>query len=67
MCPIDVLLDLLRHLKRAYWPCQWDASLDSPLKGGLGTDGGFKSAAERYLQGEADPAVDALARYAEYR
>ena len=67
MCPVDVLLDLLRHLKRAYWPTQWNASIDSPLQGGLGTAGGFRAAAERYLEGEADATVDALALYAEYR
>jgi hypothetical protein len=36
-CSSEVLAELLRHLKRSYWPFSWDTSLGA-------SSGGFRSA-----------------------
>jgi hypothetical protein len=43
-CTLAALEETLRHLKRAYWPCMWDTSLDCPVEGGVGSQGGFRCA-----------------------
>lgn len=44
-CSADALAELLRQLKRAYWPFAWDTRVDSPADGGAGSHGGFRCAA----------------------
>lgn len=41
-CSSEALAELLRHLKRAYWPFPWDTNVDDPEKGGRGSLGGFR-------------------------
>lgn len=46
-CTSDAIVQILRFLKRAYWPFAWDSS--QGLAGdsrGLGIGGGFASAAQ---------------------
>lgn len=67
-CTSDAIIQILRFLKRAYWPFAWDSS--QGLAGdsrGLGIGGGFASAAQVALEGEADAAMQAIARTAKHR
>lgn len=67
-CTSDAIVQILRFLKRAYWPFAWDSS--QGLAGdsrGLGIGGGFASAAQVALEGEADAAMQAIARTAKHR
>ena len=41
-CNTATLEETLRHLKRAFWPCAWDTSLDPPAHNGVGSQGGFR-------------------------
>ena len=43
-CSTAALEELLRLLKRAYWPCAWDTGLDPPYREGVGSQGGFRCA-----------------------
>ena len=46
-CTSDALIQMLRHLKRAYWPFTWDSSQGlAEDKRGLGIGGGFAGAAK---------------------
>eukprot|EP00775_Hariotina_reticulata_P010072 gene10072-10227_t len=45
----EALVELLRHLKRSYWPFPWDTNIDSPGAGGAGSLGGFRAAAKAAL------------------
>ncbi len=38
----EALVELLRHLKRAYWPFPWDTNVDDVDKGGKGSHGGYR-------------------------
>ena len=42
MCTTAALEEMLRLLKRAYWPCAWDTGLDPPYRQGVGSQGGFR-------------------------
>jgi hypothetical protein len=44
-CTTEALQEMLRLLKRAFWPCAWDTGLDPPTGGGVGSAGGFRCAA----------------------
>jgi hypothetical protein len=46
-CSSEVLAELLRHLKRAYWPFAWATSVDAPEQGGRGSGGGFRCVVSR--------------------
>lgn len=35
-CTSDTLAELLRHLKRSYWPLPWDTSVDKYEEEGRG-------------------------------
>ncbi|KAF8062088.1 pho-4 [Scenedesmus sp. PABB004] len=48
-CSSDALAELLRHLKRAYWPFPWDTNVDDPAEGGRASAGGFRAAAKAAL------------------
>jgi hypothetical protein len=43
-CSSEALCELLRHLKRAYWPFPWDTNVDCYDAGGRGSTGGFRCA-----------------------
>jgi hypothetical protein len=43
-CSSEALCELLRHLKRAYWPFPWDTNIDCFDEGGRGSTGGFRCA-----------------------
>lgn len=43
-CSSECLAELLRLLKRAYWPWPWDTNVDAPAAGGNGSHGGFRCA-----------------------
>jgi hypothetical protein len=45
-CSSEALAELLRHLKRAYWPFPWDTNVDDPERGGRGSLGGFRWAVQ---------------------
>lgn len=45
-CSSEALSELLRHLKRAYWPFPWDTNLDCFDRGGRGSTGGFRCGPE---------------------
>lgn len=46
-CTSDALIQILRHLKRAYWPFAWDSSQGlAEDSRGLGIGGGFEGAAK---------------------
>uniref|UniRef100_A0A383VLQ2 Uncharacterized protein n=1 Tax=Tetradesmus obliquus TaxID=3088 RepID=A0A383VLQ2_TETOB len=51
-CSSEALAELLRHLKRAYWPFPWDTNVDDPEKGGRGSLGGFRGAAKAALHSD---------------
>mmetsp|Transcript_19795 Transcript_19795/g.59797 ORF Transcript_19795/g.59797 Transcript_19795/m.59797 type:complete len:513 (+) Transcript_19795:154-1692(+) len=61
LCSQDVLLEVLRFLKRAYWPFAWDSS------GGPESGGGFRDAAMDALQGAASAELQAIAQAAAHR
>lgn len=46
-------MQMLRHLKRAYWPMQWDTRADNPDHGVHGSGGGFLEAS-RFALGEVE-------------
>jgi hypothetical protein len=67
-CTSEALVQLLRHLKRAYWPYQWDTALDHPAHGVHGSGGGFAAAAENALgMAQMDAYTQALSRTAKHR
>lgn len=41
-CSSEALVEMLRHLKRAYWPWPWDTNIDCFDRGGVGSTGGFR-------------------------
>jgi hypothetical protein len=43
-CTMDSVAEMLRHLKRAYWPYAWDTGVDALSAGGVGSHGGFRRA-----------------------
>lgn len=46
-CTSDAIVQMLRHLKRAYWPFAWDSSQGlAEDSRGLGIGGGFEGAAK---------------------
>lgn len=63
----DALADVLRQLKRSYWPFRWDTALDSSEDGPCGSGGGFLAAARAVLGDGADAATEAIARTAAHR
>lgn len=52
-CSTDALAEMLRFLKRCFWPFAWDS--------GAGSGGGFAGAAKVFLEGESDAAMQASA------
>lgn len=42
-CTLAALEEMLRLLKRAYWPCAWDTGLAASARG-IGSEGGFRCA-----------------------
>lgn len=42
MSHLQALVELLVHLKRAYWPFPWDTNVDAHDAGGRGSLGGFR-------------------------
>ena len=65
---VDALADMLRQLKRSFWPFRWDTALDSEEDGPCGSGGGFLAAALAALNtGEEDAATTAIARTAAHR
>lgn len=65
---VDALADMLRQLKRGYWPFRWDTALDADEDGPCGSGGGFLAAALAALNtGEEDAATTAIARTAAHR
>jgi hypothetical protein len=64
----DALADMLRQLKRAYWPFRWDTALDAEEDGPCGSGGGFLAASRAALgTGEEDAMTTAVARTAAHR
>ncbi|CAL8467605.1 g7143 [Coccomyxa elongata] len=59
-CSSDVLVEMLRFLKRAYWPFPWQSTPDNAT-------GGFLSAAMTWLEGEVRAELQAIARTAKHR
>lgn len=66
-CTTDALVEVLRHLKRAYWPFAWDTSLDPPHGQGVGSQGGFRAAAREAIEGPVNAQIQAIARTAAHR
>lgn len=62
-CTTDALIEILRILKRSYFPYRWNTSFDSTTEF---SGGGFLDAASRLLT-TTEMALDAMARAAEYR
>lgn len=60
LCSQDVLLEVLRFLKRSYWPFAWDSSAGLSF-------GGFKDAANTILKGAASAELRAIAAAAAHR
>ncbi|KAL4421748.1 hypothetical protein ABPG77_009731 [Micractinium sp. CCAP 211/92] len=58
-CSTDALAEMLRFLKRCFWPFAWDS--------GAGIGGGFAGAAKVFLEGESDAAMQAISRTAKHR
>ncbi|KAI7836487.1 hypothetical protein COHA_009639 [Chlorella ohadii] len=55
-CTSEALAEVLRFLKRCYWPFAWDFN-----------SGGFASAAGVFLEGEQDGEMEAISRTAKHR
>lgn len=56
-CPAAVLAEILRFLKRCYWPFAWDTApaggdSDAANGGGALANGGFANAAQARLMGK---------------
>ncbi|KAG2439985.1 hypothetical protein HXX76_004103 [Chlamydomonas incerta] len=69
-CTSEVLVEMLRHLKRAYWPFAWDSGqhLDAFYPGGgAASHGGFRSAAKLATGEEMSAALAAIAKVAAWR
>lgn len=67
-CTSDAVIQILRFLKRAFWPFAWDSSQGLAADSrGLGIGGGFAGAAQVALEGEADATMQAIARTAKHR
>lgn len=63
-CSSEVLVELLRHLKRTYWPYAWDSSVDRQRM----SSGGFRAAAKAALgSGEMTAALRAVSATAAHR
>lgn len=60
LCSQLVLLEVLRFLKRAYWPFAWDSTVGP-------SSGGFRDAAKNILQGAASAELKAIAQAAAHR
>ncbi|KAK9816720.1 hypothetical protein WJX72_004217 [[Myrmecia] bisecta] len=66
-CTSAALVEMLRFLKRAYWPFPWQTSPVDRQQAGIATGGGFAGAAQVALEGEADAQLQAIARTAKHR
>ncbi|KAG2454751.1 hypothetical protein HYH02_000586 [Chlamydomonas schloesseri] len=69
-CTSEVLVEMLRHLKRSYWPFAWDSNeqLDVTYPGGgAASHGGFRSAAKLATGEEMSAALAAIAKVAAWR
>eukprot|EP00242_Pyramimonas_sp_CCMP2087_P015388 CAMPEP_0198220844 /NCGR_PEP_ID=MMETSP1445-20131203/80952_1 /TAXON_ID=36898 /ORGANISM="Pyramimonas sp., Strain CCMP2087" /LENGTH=376 /DNA_ID=CAMNT_0043898757 /DNA_START=57 /DNA_END=1184 /DNA_ORIENTATION=- len=66
-CTSEALVQVLRHLKRAYWPFQWDMSKDDPSHGVHGSGGGFMGAIETAMGAKADAFTEVINRTARHR
>ncbi|KAJ9515747.1 hypothetical protein QJQ45_008625 [Haematococcus lacustris] len=67
-CSGDVVCELQRHLKRSYWPWEWDnSSADSYEDGGNNSWGGFRAAAKAALGQGVSATVQAVSKAAASR
>eukprot|EP00878_Enallax_costatus_P013755 GHUV01014386.1.p1 GENE.GHUV01014386.1~~GHUV01014386.1.p1 ORF type:complete len:232 (+),score=102.13 GHUV01014386.1:26-697(+) len=67
-CSSDALAEVLRHLKRSYWPFPWDTNIDDPGKGGQASLGGFRGAAKAALgSSDISAALRAVSATAQHR
>lgn len=67
-CSGDVVCELQRHLKRSYWPWEWDNSgVDSYEEGGNNSWGGFRAAAKAALGQGVSATVQAVSQAAASR
>lgn len=53
----ETLSEMLRHLKRSYWPLPWDTNVDAYEAGGVGSHGGFLAAAKAAVGDEMSAQV----------
>ncbi|KAK9806023.1 hypothetical protein WJX73_006325 [Symbiochloris irregularis] len=66
-CSSNVLIEVLRYLKRAYFPFPWNTGVGDRTQGEWAGGSGFYGAAEVALEGEADAALKAISRTAKHR
>ena len=70
-CTSDALAELLRHLKRSYWPLPWDSSISSVPPGSsadeLMSHGGFRPAAKAACGDQMSAQLSAVSRVANHR
>ncbi|KAG1677963.1 hypothetical protein FOA52_001381 [Chlamydomonas sp. UWO 241] len=66
-CTSDALAELLRHLKRSYWPLPWDTSVDACVDGGSGSHGGFRPAAKAATGDSMGAQLRAVSQVANWR
>eukprot|EP00884_Botryococcus_braunii_P013259 jgi/Botrbrau1/21934/Bobra.0249s0057.1 len=67
-CSSQALVEMLRYLKRCFWPFPWETPAAGPgsLHGDLGA-GGFLGAAQVALEGADSADLQAISRVAKYR
>ncbi|KAG2495265.1 hypothetical protein HYH03_006538 [Edaphochlamys debaryana] len=58
----EVLVEMLRHLKRSFWPFAWDSAADP-----TGSHGGFRAAAKAAAGEEMSAALAAIGKVAAWR
>ncbi|CAG9463334.1 unnamed protein product [Pedinophyceae sp. YPF-701] len=63
-CTTDALCEVLRTLKRAFWPFAWESNVAADP---TGAQGGFEAAARTALEGDDDATTEAISRFAKYR
>ncbi|GIL77166.1 hypothetical protein Vretimale_3164 [Volvox reticuliferus] len=66
-CTSEVLVEMLRHLKRSYWPFPWDTAVDAVYPAAVGSHGGFRSAAKAAMGDDVSAALAAIGKVAAWR
>ncbi|GLC60253.1 hypothetical protein PLESTB_001591100 [Pleodorina starrii] len=66
-CTSEVLVEMLRHLKRSYWPFPWDSGVDAAYPHAVGSHGGFRSAAKAAMGDDVSAALAAIGKVAAWR